>query len=188
MYEFGYKGLFGDKLGISIDFFYNYRKNVFAAPFQASPFVLQPTLAEDLIESMLAGLNLDELAEMGVNTGDLTNLYNGFAQQLAFNSQTGMPNILGLIRSDQTSLDSPLPTLDAAYYNIKELDYFGLDFALKYYFRADLAAYGSISWLSQSYFEDVIVGSGESATTLDYSLNIPDTKFKFGVEYTPNWV
>ncbi len=187
MYEIGYKGLFKDKLGITFDFYYNQRKNIFSTPFQASPLVLQPNLATDLSQALNNVLDEEVLNSLGWTQEDLINLYAGAAQGIAINSETGMPNFLGVIRSDQTPEDFPIPTIDVTYYNVGELDYFGLDFAVKYYFTGDFSAFGSLSWLSQTYFENLSLGSGGDASTLDYSLNIPDMKFKLGAEYHPDF-
>lgn len=185
MYEIGYKGLFADKVGISIDIYYNKRKNLFSTPFQASPFVFQPSLSTDLAKVISEHIDQEALTELGWTRNDLMSLYSVAAHNIAFDDETGSPNILGLIQSDQALEDAMLPSLDVTYYNIEELDYFGLDFALKYYFNADFSAYGSLSWLSQTFFEDLPFGGEGNETTIDYSLNIPDLKFKFGVEYNP---
>ncbi|MCB0633166.1 MAG: TonB-dependent receptor, partial [Lewinella sp.] len=187
MYELGYKGLFADKLGVGVDFYYNKRKNVVSAPFQASPLVMQPTLGADLANAILSGLDPEEAAKYGLNLEEIAKLYAGVAYSIAIDQQTGQPNVLGLIQSDQAPENSPLPTLDLAYYNIKEIDYFGLDVSLKYYFSTDLSAYGNLSWLSQSYFEDVEVSDNENSSTTDFSLNVPDTKLKFGIELNPEF-
>ena len=185
MYEIGYKGLFEDKLRVVIDFYYNKRNNIFSTPFQASPFVMQPTLANDLTQAMLNNIDPEALASLGWTEENLINLYSEVADGLAINQETGAPNLLGLIESDQSPENVETPTLDYTYYNVGELDYFGLDFALKYYFTGDFSAYGSVSWLSQTYFEGLGVGAENTETGIDYSLNIPDLKFKFGLEYYP---
>ncbi len=187
MYEIGYKGLFHDKVGLTVDFYYNQRRNIVSAPFQASPLVVQPTLGADLSAAIENNIDLDRLSEIGLSPGAIINLYSDIANSIAFDADSGSPNVLGLLRADQTPKNSPLPTLDLAYYNIREIDYFGLDVALKYYFSSEFSAYGSLSWLSQTYFEDVEVGSTEEGqvSTTDFSLNIPDTRLKFGIEYYP---
>ncbi|WP_170110186.1 TonB-dependent receptor [Flavilitoribacter nigricans] len=187
MYEIGYKGLFEDKLGVGIDFYFNNRKNVVSAPFQASPLVVQPTLANDLSGVVMSNLDPEVLAQYNLSPEAVAGIYGNVAQAIAFNSDTGQPNVLGLIRADQTPTNSPLPTVDLAYYNIREISYFGLDVALKYYFTGDFSVYGNLSWLSQSYFEDVPVGGGDGSPTTDFSLNVPDTKVKFGVELYPEY-
>lgn len=187
MYEIGYKGLWKDKLAIGLDLYYNMRKNVISAPFQASPLVVQPFLPGDISTAVAGGLDPEKLAAYGLTPEAVAGIYASVAQSIAINGDTGQPNVLGLIRADQTPTASPLPTLDLAYYNIREIDYFGVDLAVKYYFSADLSAYGSLSWLSQAYFEDVPVSEGEHSPTTDFSLNVPDTKVKLGVELDPEF-
>src|SRR5690606_18412631 len=139
MYEIGYKGLIRDKVAVGIDLYYNNRKNVVSAPFQASPLVVQPTLAGDLSAAVARVMDPAELAAYGLSPEVVAGIYAGVAQSIAINGDSGQPNVLGLIRSDQTPLNSPLPTLDLAYYNIKEIDYFGLDLSLRYYFTGDIS-------------------------------------------------
>jgi len=38
---------------------------------------------------------------------------------------------------------------------------------------------------STCFFEDIAVGEGENASTTDFSFNIPDKKFKLGINYQP---
>ena len=187
MFEVGYQGLIENKLGVTVDLYYNQRKNVLSAPIIASPFVVQPTLAQDLTTAIMDGLDTAPLAELGLSPQAIANMYAGLAQQFAFNADTGQPNVLGLVSSDQTPVGFPNPTLDAAYYNINEIDYFGLDIFLKYYFLNDFAAHGSFSWISQTLFEDVEVSDLDGSSTTDFSLNVPATKYKFGVEYRPQF-
>lgn len=188
MYEIGYKGLFKDKLAVGVDLYYNMRKNVVSAPFQASPLVVQPTLAADLSSAVMSGLSREDLAQYNLSPEAVAGIYAGVAQSISINGETGQPNVLGLVRADQTPGNSPLPTLDLAYYNISEIDYFGLDLSFKYYFTGDFSAYGNLSWLSQAYFEDVSVGSGEEgSSTTDFSLNVPGTRVKFGLELQPEY-
>lgn len=185
MFEIGYKGSFENKLEVSVDLYYNKRKNVVSPPFQASPFVVQPTLGQDLSEAILNGLDFETLEGMGLSPMAITNLYAGFANAVSVDDETGQLNPLGLVRSDQTPFNSPLPTLDISYYNISEIDYFGLDLALDYHLLGDIFLYGSLSWLSEAYFEDVSVGEEENSATTDFSLNVPSLKIKLGAEYRP---
>lgn len=187
MYEIGYKGLIRDKVAIGLDFYYNRRQNVVSAPFQASPLVLQPTLAADLSAAIIKGVDPEEAEQYNLTPEAIAGIYAGVAQAISIDAETGRPNVLGLVRSDQTPTTSPLPTLDLAYYNIREIDYFGLDLSLKYYFTGDFSAYGNLSWLSRSYFEDVAVGGGDGSPTTDFSLNVPSTKVKLGVELNPDY-
>lgn len=182
VYEIGYKGLVEDKLSIAVDLYYNRRKNVVSAPFQASPLVFQPTLASDLAGALEQQLNRDELEQMGLTPEAVATIYASVAEGIAFNGETGQPNPLGLIESDQSPAYFPIPTLDFAYYNIKSIDYWGLDIGTRYFFPGNWSAYANLSWLSQNLFEDVPVGEGESSSTTDFSLNVPATKIKVGVE------
>jgi len=112
-------------------------------------------------------------------------LYASLARSLSSDPLTGEANYLGFIRSDQTPATGDVPTVDLAYYNISEIKYFGLDLALKYYISKDLSAFGNLTWLSKVLFEDVPIGRGLDPETTDFSLNVPRTKIKMGLEMVP---
>lgn len=187
MYEIGYKGLVNNRWSIGIDLYYNKRTNLLSAPILASPFVMQPTLAADLSKALENSLDGETLADLGETPSSIASLYAQLARGLSVDPLTGESQVLGLISTDQSPENSALPTADLAYYNISEIDYYGLDFSLKYYVHKDLSIFGNLTWLSQVYFEDVPIGEGFDRLTTDFSLNVPSTKVKMGIELAPDY-
>ena len=185
MYEFGYQGLIKNRLALTVDLYYNKRQNILSSPIQASPFVVQPELAEDLANSLMGQLDTNALAALGETPSSVTSLYSNLARVLSEDQFTGEFNNLGFIRSDQTPTTGDLPTVDLAYYNISQIDYFGVDLGMKYYISSALSAFGNITWLSKVLFEDVPIGRGLNPETTDFSLNVPRTKVKMGIELVP---
>jgi len=186
MYEIGYKGLVNNQWSIGIDLYYNKRTNLLSAPIQASPFVMQPTLAADLSKVLENSLDEETLADLGETPSSIASLYAQLARGLSVDANTGELQQLGLISTDQAPVDAVLPTVDLAYYNISEIDYYGLDLSLKYYIAKGFSVFGNLTWLSQVYFEDVPVGEGFDRLTTDFSLNVPSTKVKMGMELAPD--
>lgn len=185
MYELGYQGLIHNRWAISVDLYYNRRQNLLSAPIQASPFVLQPNLVDELASSLAQALNEETLADLGETPSSVVALYSQLARALSTNPLTGEDNYLGFLRSDQTPTTGDLPTVDMAYFNISEIKYFGVDVALKCYLSKDLSAFANLTWLSQVLFKDVPIGRGLNPSTTDFSLNVPRTKAKFGLEWVP---
>ncbi len=184
MFEVGYKGTFNGKLGITIDAYYNMRNNMLSAPIQASPVVVQPTLGADLAAAVAATVDPAVLANYGLTPEQVAGIYQNAAQSISANPD-GSFRPLGVVRSDQTPPASPLPTIDLAYYNISQIEYGGIDVALNYWFTKNFSAMGSVSWLSNNLFDEVEIGEGETAATTNFSLNVPDTKLKFSLDYLP---
>ena len=184
MFEVGYKGNFSKRLNITLDAYYNIRKNLLSAPIQASPVVVQPTLGADLSAAVAATVDPIELAKYSLTPGQVAAIYQNAANGIAKDGN-GNFKPLGVIRSDQTSPSSAKPTIDLAYYNITEIKYGGIDLAAEYSLTRDLSASGSISWLSDNLFKEVPVGKDKHSAMTDFSLNVSDTKIKGGIQYHP---
>ena len=157
-----------------------------SAPIQASPVVVQPTLGTDLAAAVLATVDANELQKYGLTPAQVAGIYQGAANKIAVNTD-GSFKPLGVVRADQTSTAATKPTIDLSYYNIEEIAYGGVDFGAEYSFNNSLSAFGSISWLSNNLFTNVAVGKGENAPKTNFSLNVPDTKVKLGMDYHPRF-
>jgi outer membrane receptor for ferrienterochelin and colicins len=185
MFEVGYKGIFANKLSVIVDVYHNRRNNMLSAPMPASPLLVQPTLGADLGAFVAATADPAVLAQYGLTPEALGAIYAGVAQQRIALDANGNLQPLGVVRSDQTNPDSSKPTIDITYYNLSEIRYTGVDFGLDYSFTKNLMAFASVSWLSQNMFRDVPVGEEDNSPTVDFSLNVPDTKFKVGMQFQP---
>ena len=148
---------------------------------------MQPELADDLTNTLLQQLDGEALADLGETPSSVTSLYANLARALSEDQFTGEYYNLGFVRSDQTPTTGDLPTVDLAYYNISEINYFGLDLGMKYYISSEFSAFGNLTWLSKVLFEDVPIGRGLNPETTDFSLNVPRTKIKMGLELVPEF-
>ncbi len=186
MFEIGYKGVFAGRLSVSLDIYYNRRQNNLTAPVLTAPLLGYPSLGTDLGGAVAAVFTDEELAQFGLDVATLAGTYQAVASSIAL-SEGGTPNPLGVLNNDQA-----LPSIQASglgggasltYLNIEELDYWGIDFGLEYFIRPDLSVFGNLSWLNEAYWEDLDIVGSETGT--EFSLNIPDTQIKLGVEYQP---
>ncbi|RCH54069.1 hypothetical protein DJ568_14395 [Mucilaginibacter hurinus] len=184
MYEAGYKGSFANKLNITLDLYYNVRKNMLSAPVTATPLVVQTTLGADMATAVAATVSADELAKYGLTPGQLASIYQDAATSLAINANGGYVP-LGVIRSDQAPLTNR-PTVDLSYYNLRQIRYAGIDAGAEYLFNNYISVYGSVSWLSKTLFKNVPVGEQANAPVTNFSLNVPSTKIKGGIGYQPS--
>jgi iron complex outermembrane receptor protein len=178
MYEIGYNGVLKDKFAFSIDAFYNERTNNLTPITVGSPLVVYPTAGQDLSAIVASTLSADTLAQYGLTPGAVGTIYQDEIETSTQNANGLSP--LGLISSDQSPTGK---TLDAAFYNIESIEYFGLDLSAKYYVGNDLAIYANYSWLSQVYWEEAKL-SGLDQTT-PFSLNMSANRARLGLEYLP---
>ncbi len=186
MFEIGYKGVVGSKLSIALDVYYNRRQNNLTAPVATAPLLVYPGLGTDLGTQVAGAFTDDELAPFGLDVATLAGTYTAVADGIA--NPGGTPSPLATLNNDQL-----LETTQAqgfgggyglAYLNIKELDYWGIDFGLEYFFTSDISVFGNLSWLSDAYWSDLEIDGSETGT--EFSLNIPDTQLKFGFDYSPD--
>ena len=184
MFEIGYKGIVANKLSITFDVYYNNRKNNLTAPVSTAPFIVYPGLGTDLGTAVAGAFTDAELAAFGLNAATLAAVYQGAADGIA--NPGGNPSPLGILVNDQVSASESVPgaAVSLAYLNIEEFDYFGIDFGLEYFINQNLSVFGNVSWVSDAYWENLPVKG--STTGTEFSLNIPDTQLKFGLDYTPN--
>ena len=195
-WEFGYKGLIGDKLGVSLDI-YN-RKIDGATLFTA----ISPTYA-------LAGANFGTdlgnavattgLREFIYNTlgGDLNPIAGPTADALmpAINGAfvqggdafgTGVAPLLPIFASTPTDNvpNNGVTHVAAGYRTFEAYEYTGMDLGLEYYVNQDLSFFGNYSYISDNIFEGQAIKGGDGATETT-SLSAPKNKFRLGANYTP---
>lgn len=179
MYEIGYNGVLQDKFAYSIDAYYNQRTDNLTPITVGSPLIVYPTAGEDLAAIVASTLNADSLAQYGLNPTAVAAIYQSAIETVTQNSSGGL-NPLGLMSSDQSPTGK---TLDASFYNIEEITYFGLDLSAKYYVSNDLAFFANYSWLSQVYWEEAKLSDLDITTP--FSLNLPGSRARLGAEYLP---
>ena len=196
-WEFGYKGLLGDKLGVTLDI-YN-RKIDGATLFTAISPSWLPVGAqfgtdlgaavatqglEDFMFTLLGGdgnpaARPTAQALNAAIAGAYTQGGDGFAAGVA-------PLIGGAIFATTPTDNVPnngVTHLAAGYRTFEAFDYTGVDFGLEYYVNADLSLFGNYSYISENIFNPEIKG-GEGATETT-SISAPKNKYRLGINYAP---
>ncbi len=179
MYEIGYNGVLQGKFAYSIDAFYNQRTNNLTPITVGSPFVVYPTAGQDLSAIVASTLSADSLAQYGLTPAAMAAIYQS-AIETSTQNAAGVFSPLGLISADQSPTGQ---TLDAAFYNIESMEYFGLDLSAKYYVNNNWVFYANYSWLSQVYWEEAKLSGLEQTTP--FSLNMSGNRARLGTEYLP---
>jgi iron complex outermembrane receptor protein len=173
-FEVGYKGIFDNKFSLGLDIYYNLKRDlIFSAP--ATPLVVYPTLAADLVSVVNAVTTDEELAEYGLDQATLGGIIGDIANGLAANP-------LGLVPAE-VQFNGPLPTFIVTPSNTGEVDYFGADLFVQYYFNNRLSAYANYSWLNQNFFTDEEIGLPGSGQV--YALNTPENRIRIGFDHLP---
>jgi len=191
-WEFGYKGLIGDKVGVSLDI-YN-RKIDGATLFTAiSPSwipagaqfgadlgaaVATPELRDFIFNTLggaanpAAGPTADVLLPVigGAFTAGGDNFAAGVAPLIG-------GGIFATTPSDQVPTSAAAANLAAGYRTFDAYDYTGIDLGLEYYASQDLSFYANYSYISDNVFEDIAIKGGDGATETT-TLSAPQNKIR----------
>lgn len=179
MYEIGYKGFIKDRLSVTVDAYYNSRKNNLTPITVTSPLVGYSTAGADLAAVIATTLSADSLAQWGLTPQAVAAIYQNATNSFTKNAD-GSLRALGLVSSDQSPTGK---TLDASFLALDAISYFGLDLGVKYYLSNVFAVFANASFLNQTYWADAKV-IGTDVTT-PFSLNLPGTRLRLGAEYLP---
>lgn len=196
-WEFGYKGLIGDKLSVSLDI-YN-RKIDGATLFTAiSPSWLPvgaqfgPDLGAAVATPELRGfiytiLGGDLNPAAGPTADALNAAVNGAFTAGGDQFAAGVAPLIGGAIFATTPTDNVpqngITHLAAGYRTFEAFDYTGMDLGIEYYVNNDLSIFGNYSYVSDNVFEPLIKG-GEGATERT-SISVPENKYRLGLNYTP---
>ena len=185
-YEFGYKGVIGNKLVVAADLYHTKTSdfvgplavetpNVFLDP-QSLAAALGPGIAAALadpanaqVAQAVAGLDNIQLPGIvegngnGTVVDELTTVFVGGAAQIPF----------GTVSPEQAY--DPTAVL-LTYRNFGEVTTNGLDLSLAYYPIPELMLMGNFSYVDDSFFKNV-------DGIADIALNAPSTKVKMGGSY-----
>ena len=173
-YEIGYSGVFGNNISVGLDVYYNRKKDlIFSAP--VTPVVLYPNLSADLVGVLNSVTTDAELAAFGFDQQTLGGIFTAIGDGLAANP-------LGLV-APNVEYNSALPTFIVTPTNTGEVEYFGVDFNMQYYFNDNLTAFANYSWISQNFFNDDEIGLDGTGQT--YALNTPKNRIRLGADYIP---
>ncbi len=173
-YEIGYKGIFGGTVAVGIDVYYNKRKDLIFTE-SVSPLVINPNLATDLATELERVTDPAVLADLGLPQDAVIGAFSAVGAALA-------ENPLGLVSPD-VPYASDRPQFIVTPSNTGNVNYFGADLSLQYYFNEELSAFANYSWLDQIFFEDEDIGL--PGTGQVYSLNTPKNRIRLGVDYIP---
>jgi iron complex outermembrane receptor protein len=209
-YEIGYKGLIADKLGVSLDIYHVIQKNnsqftaispaYVLSGLDALPADYGAAVASQLIPNIEAGL-----LGAGLPQAQVDAIINGVspiiagAYQLGGDGLMNTPNpafggltfaqLVGALPFHATSPTDQVPGtggnhLAAGYRTFDERSFTGIDLGLEYYFTNDLSGFFNYSWVNDNQFMQKVVGF-EDQPALPTYLNIPQNKFRLGVNYNP---
>ena len=197
-WEFGYKGLLGDKVGISLDV-YN-RKIDGATLFTAISPSWLPVGAQfgadlgtavatpELRSFIFNTLGGDQNPAAGP-TADLLTQTIGGAFTAGGDGFAANPNFAALLSNAilATTPTDNVPAngvthLAAGYRTFDAYDYTGIDLGLEFYASQDLSFYANYSYISNNVFENVPIKGGDGATETT-SVSAPQNKIRLGGNY-----
>lgn len=189
MVEAGYKGILVDRVLFAVDAYYAEKQNFVGGLQMKTPFVLVPTLHQDLTRDLVTGIaNNDEL----VTALDLLSLLAGIdltpeaaARLLVDLAGSALPDAstpIGVVQPNENHAGvGNIPELLVAYPNFGHIRYHGVDVGLQVLASDDLSLFANLSWVNDDFFDNT--ETGEESPTAVVSLNAPATKFKFGWAY-----
>lgn len=208
-FEFGYKGLIANKLGVTFDIYHVTQKNnsQFTAISPAYVFSGLDQLPNDLgaavsasaiapIEAALVGAGIPAAQAAGIaeglapviagaytagGDGAINTPSDAFGGASLAQVFAALP-FHATVQTDQMP-DNGITHLAAGYRTFDKRDYLGADLGLEYYFSQDLSAFLNYSWISDNQFMQNVVGV--EGSPLPTYLNIPKNKYRLGVTYTP---
>ena len=209
-WEVGYKGVWGDKLSVSVDF-YHIREDgnsQFTAISPAFALTGIDGLSGDLgnnaealftpaFVQALQGAGFDEATANGIAAQfapTINGAYVAGGNQVlntpsdAFGGATLTQVLQALpfhatIQTDQVP-NNGVTHLAAGYRTFNERSYSGWDIGLEYFVNNNLSLFGNYSGVSETDFMQTLKGD-DSGAEFATSLNIPKDKFRFGANYTP---
>ena len=182
-FEIGYKGILNDKVLLAIDAYYATRENFVGALQTRTPFVLVPTLSQDLVRDIATGI--ENNAPLAGALG-LINLSAAQAAQLLVDLAGGdLPAADTPIAIVQPRENNPgigkVPELMLTYPNFGRITYYGADLSVQVHASQNLSLFGNLSWVSDDFFDHTEVG--EESEELSLALNAPGLKVKLGGQY-----
>ncbi len=182
-YELGYRGIISKKILFGVDAYYATKKNFVGALQVRTPFVLVPTLTQDLVRDISVGIANNS----GLNsTLRLLGVTSEQAAQLLVDIAGGsLPSAATPIAIVQPNENNPgigqVPEIMLSYPNFGEIEYFGVDASLQVLVSSSLSLFGNMSWISDDFFDNTELNEEGEDKVL--ALNAPGFKFKFGGQF-----
>lgn len=209
-WEIGYKGLIGDKLSVSVDFYHIKEdgNSQFTAISPAFALTGIEGLSGDLgnnAEALFTPAFVQALQGTGLDAATANAIAAQFAPTIngayaaggdqvlntpsdAFGGATLTQVLQALpfhatIQTDQVP-NNGVTHLAAGYRTFNERSFSGWDIGLEYFVNNNLSFFGNYSGVSETDFLQTLKGD-DSGAEFATSLNIPKDKFRFGANYTP---
>jgi outer membrane receptor for ferrienterochelin and colicins len=160
--EAGYKALVGNKLQVSVDGWYEQKKNFTGPLIVESPTVfLERNSTIQYLTGLFTAAGIPNAAATAQQVGV------GMAGLSAATSTatTGVP--LATVVPTNTTLTAR-PDIFLTYRNFGKVDLYGADLALDYVFNSHLSASGSYSWVNKDFFPRAEI---EGGAPTDVALN-----------------
>lgn len=210
-FEVGYKGVLGEKLGVSLDVYYVKEdgNSLFTAISPAFALTGIEGLSADLAnnaEALFTPALVQALQASGIDAATaqgiaatLAPVVNGAyaaggnqvlnTPSAAFGGATLTQVLQALpfhatIQTEQVPQTDGITHLAAGYRTFNERSYYGWDLGLEYYLTDDLSFFGNYSGVSKTDFLQTLKGNSSGAQFAT-SLNVPKNKYRLGANYTP---
>ncbi len=188
-YEAGYKGIIGSRVLLAVDAYYTERENFVGALQMKTPFVLVPSLAQDLTRDLANGIaNNDALVALMDVLGAIAGLDltpEAAAALLVSLAESDLPSPktpVGVVQPAENHAGAGnLPELLITYPNFGHVSLFGADAAVNVLASDALSLFANMSWVSDDFFDHTETGEEDSTAVL--ALNAPGLKVKLGGAY-----
>ncbi len=181
--EVGYKGIINDRVLVAIDGYLSTRED-FVGPLQLeTPFVLVPTLVQDLTRDIAAGITgnavlAGSLAALGLSPEAVAGLLVGLGGVSEIAS-----NPVAIVQAAENNPGlGQLPELMLTYRNFGQITYYGVDASIQVLASDAVTLFGNISWVSDDFFDNEELD--EANASLSLALNAPTFKAKFGGSFS----
>ena len=183
--EVGYKGIVNERVLLAVDAYYAEKENFVGALQMATPFVLVPTLSQDLTRDIAAGIAANPALAGALGLFGLSpEAAAGLLVQLANNagSLPGPSTPVGVVQPNENNPGVGMtPELMLSYPNFGSISYYGVDASVQVIASQELSLFGNISWISDDFFDNTETGEDDPSQVL--ALNAPAFKAKFGGSY-----
>ncbi|MCY4158630.1 MAG: TonB-dependent receptor [Bacteroidetes bacterium] len=182
-FEIGYKGIFNKNILFAIDAYYETKKNFVGALQVRTPLVFVPTLSQDLVRDITAGITNNTTLAAALGLFRVTP--EQAAQLLVDIAGSSLPGATTPIAIVQPNENNPgigqLPEIMLSYPNYGHLKYYGADVSIQVIVSRALSLFGNMSWVSDDFFDHTELD--EELEDQVISLNAPSFKFKIGGQY-----
>ena len=182
-FELGYKGLFKNKLAISVDAYYVKKKNFVANLMNVTPFVFVKNLAAQLQTGIAQGIQDNteltaQLQALGLSPEITAAILTGAAAGSL--PDENLP-VAVVQPAENDRGQGYAPEMLLTFRNFGNLSFWGMDISMMYEATKALQMFANLSFVSDDFFDNEELD--ESGTELNIALNAPKLKVKGGFNY-----